>query len=335
MADSNETILRLLQIMHGSDEGHPLNSTQIIRMMYDHYGQRMGRDTVYHEITTLQYCGYDIVQCEQKRNGWYMRHHEFEDWQLKIMIDSIMHARCITEEEAGDIIKKLLKLTSTEGAKKLSSIYLPKGKQKNGNAFLGRYLDLILNAIHTNRRITFQYTELDENMNRAFRREGRPYELSVYALYWAEDTYYVIGGHEKLKAEKALTNYRLDRMENVAISDKVMIPARNFTGPNPDVFLQEYIDRQVNHYSGSTIRLTLEFEPNPLNMALLAELDGYDLSVKRQRNGMSQVRLVKMDSPTLRGWLVRYASRFQVIEPAGLKKEIIAELEESLKKYKH
>ena len=73
MADSNETIIRLLQIMYETDERHPLNSTQIIRIMEEEFRQRIGREAIYHEIRTLQYCGIDIVQCKDKRRGWYMR----------------------------------------------------------------------------------------------------------------------------------------------------------------------------------------------------------------------------------------------------------------------
>lgn len=71
MADSNETIIRLLQIMHTTDEKSPLNAPQIIDIMRNQYCQKMGRDTVYNGIQTLQYCGYDIRQCSNRKLGWH------------------------------------------------------------------------------------------------------------------------------------------------------------------------------------------------------------------------------------------------------------------------
>lgn len=333
MADSNETIIRLLQIMHTTDEKSPLNAPQIIEIMRNLYRQKMGRDTVYKGIQTLQYCGYDIKQCSNRKLGWYMANHEFEDWQLKIMHDSIMQARCITQEDSANLRRKLMNMTSTRGAAKIRSAFEPVGRNVSDDQSLGRYIDLMLEAIHTKKKVTFQYTELDPNMNRVLRKEGKWYELSIYSLYWSNDIYYVIGGHQKRLESHELTNYRLDRMENLHISEEPMIPMKEFLGDLPEYKLQDYINKQVNHYSGEEVHLVLEFDYEPRTMAILADFAGMNVKLTHLENGKLRAFVTKMDSEALRGWLLKYMTRFKIVEPQTMRNNLVDVLKLGVEMY--
>ena len=333
MADSNETMIRLLQIMHTTDEKSPLNAPQIIDIMRNQYRQKMGRDTVYNGIQTLQYCGYDIRQCSNRKLGWYMANHEFKDWQLKIMHDAIMQARCITQEDSVELRKKLMNMTSTRGAAKIRSAFEPIGRNITEDKSAGEYLDLMMEAIHSKKKVMFQYTELDPYMNRVLRKDGKWYELSIYSLYWSNDIYYVIGGHQKRIESHELTNYRLDRMENLHISDEPMIPMKDFLGDLPEYKLQDYIDKQVNHYSGEEVRLVLEFNYEPRNMAILADFAGDNVKLVHMDDGKIRAMIAKLDSEALRGWLLKYIKRFTVVEPNSIREDMLSILQEGIKNY--
>lgn len=75
-----------------------MNATQIAKRLDIEYElEGVERRSIYRDIALLQDCGYDIVQTEDKRSGWYMNTHAFADWQ--IMIDAVQQARCVSLNE--------------------------------------------------------------------------------------------------------------------------------------------------------------------------------------------------------------------------------------------
>ena len=111
MAERKEKLIRVLQIMQSTDERSPLNATQIVDRLANKYELReIDRRSIYRDIVLLQSCGYDIEQCDDKRKGWYMKKHAFEDWEIKVMLDAVCQAKCISTEEASAIKEKLLAL---------------------------------------------------------------------------------------------------------------------------------------------------------------------------------------------------------------------------------
>lgn len=111
--ERKEKLIRVLQIMQTTDEKTPLNATQIVKRLDTEYElEGVERRSIYRDIALLQDCGYDIVQTEDKRSGWYMNTHAFADWQIKIMIDAVQQARCVSLNEATKIRENLLNLTS-------------------------------------------------------------------------------------------------------------------------------------------------------------------------------------------------------------------------------
>lgn len=88
--ERKEKLIRVLQIMQTTDEKTPLNATQIVKRLDTEYElEGVERRSIYRDIALLQDCGYDIVQTEDKRSGWYMNTHAFADWQIKRLNFSI------------------------------------------------------------------------------------------------------------------------------------------------------------------------------------------------------------------------------------------------------
>ena len=76
--ERKEKLIRVLQIMQTTDEKTPLNATQIVKRLDTEYElEGVERRSIYRDIALLQDCGYDIVQTEDKRSGWYMNTHAF------------------------------------------------------------------------------------------------------------------------------------------------------------------------------------------------------------------------------------------------------------------
>ena len=196
---------------------------------------------------------------------------------------------------------------------------------------LGEYIETMLEAMFMHKKIQFQYTEINDKMEKVLRREGKVYTLNLYTIYWSDNNYYLIGSHDN---HEGLTSYRLDRVENLSISDEYSIDAKEKIGQNPELYIQEYIEKSVNHFSGESIRIEVEYEPSQVTNAILYDFASSSVKVRKQANGSCRAVFSKMNSVTLIGWFMQYANMFQVIEPLNLRNELREQLKEAVKNYK-
>ena len=58
--------------------------------------------------------------------GWYMKKHIFSDWEIKIMLDAVQQARCISAKEAKELKERLLDLTSKRSRSRFCHMMTPK-----------------------------------------------------------------------------------------------------------------------------------------------------------------------------------------------------------------
>ena len=191
--------------------------------------------------------------------------------KLRLMLDSVQQARCVSVHEANEIRNKLLNLTSQRGRSRFSHMIMPLPGNVRGVGQIGEYIEIMLEAMYLHKKIQFQYTEINNAMEKVLRKEGKMYQLNLYTIYWSDNNYYLIGSHDN---HDGLTNYRLDRIENMSMSSEETIPAEEKIGVNPELVIQDYIKKSVNHFSGNTIRIEVEYKPAPITMLYYMILQG-------------------------------------------------------------
>lgn len=330
-AERKEKVIRVLQILQTTDKKTPVNATQIVDKLENEYViGKTERRSIYRDIKMLQSCGYPIKQVKDKKQGWYMEKHAFDDWEIKVMMDAVQQARCVSVAEAKNIREKLLGLTSKRGRSRFSHMMMPISCNVEVDTKIGGYIETMLEAMYMHKKIQFQYTEINDNMEKVLRREGKVYTLNLYTIYWSDNNYYLIGAHDN---HEGLTSYRLDRVENLTISEEYLIDAKEKIGPNPELYIQEYIEKSVNHFSGESIRIEVEYAPNQVTNAILYDFAGSSVKVRKQANGSCRAVFSKMNSVTLTGWFMQYANMFKVIEPEKLRNELQKQLKEAVKNY--
>lgn len=330
-AERKEKIIRVLQVLQTTDKKTPINATQIVDKLENEYViGKTDRRSIYRDVKMLQYCGYPIVQARDKKKGWYMDKHAFDDWEIKVMMDAVQQARCVSVEEAKNIREKLLDLTSNRGRSRFSHMMMPLPHNVEADRKIGEYIEIMLEAIFLHKKIEFQYTEINDKMEKVLRREGKIYKLNLYTIYWADNNYYLIGAHDN---HDGLTSYRLDRVENLTMSDEYSIDAKEKIGPNPEKYIQDYIEKSVNHFDGKAMRIEIEYEPNQVANAILYDFVGNDVRVRKQTNGRCRAVFTKMNSVTLIGWFMQYANMFRVVGPEELKNELQGQLKKAINSY--
>ena len=118
MAESNALkILFVLDILKRTDEKHPVNSSQIIEELKNK-GVKAERKSIGKYVQIFRdEMDYDIVLCDNKNLGWYMRGLMFEDYELKMLADSVASAKFLTIDNSRKLIKKILTLATKGGGR--------------------------------------------------------------------------------------------------------------------------------------------------------------------------------------------------------------------------
>lgn len=152
--DHKEKLIRVLQILEETDEKSPMNATQILKYLEEEYQiEQVDRRSVYRDIKMLQFCGYEIYQCADKKMGWYMKKHIFSDWEIKIMLDAVQQARCISAKEAKELKERLLDLTSKRSRSRFCHMMTPKAGNMDSDRETGYYIETMLEAMYLHKKL--------------------------------------------------------------------------------------------------------------------------------------------------------------------------------------
>ncbi len=96
----NMLILEILRMY--TDEEHSLTQQEIIRLLEKNYGMGCDRRSVKNNILSLKEMGYDISM----EQGYRLLSREFDDSEMRILIDSVLFSKSISTRQAKDLIKK-------------------------------------------------------------------------------------------------------------------------------------------------------------------------------------------------------------------------------------
>lgn len=97
----NLLILKVLQ--EHSDGDHRLTQGEIIRLLHLQYGITCDRRSVRSNIQSLQDMGYDIAT----HGGCWLVERDFDDAELRILIDSVLFSRTLSTAQARRLVEKL------------------------------------------------------------------------------------------------------------------------------------------------------------------------------------------------------------------------------------
>ncbi len=89
-----------------TDAEHPLTQQEIIDLLQRQYNMDCDRRSIRNNIRSLKDMGYDIVT----RRGCYLADREFDDAELRMLIDSVLFFKSISRKQATRLIEKLKSL---------------------------------------------------------------------------------------------------------------------------------------------------------------------------------------------------------------------------------
>jgi predicted DNA-binding transcriptional regulator YafY len=328
MEGSKIKLLHVLDILNLTDEAHPLTANQIA-VKLKAYDIDAERRSICRDITTLCDAGYDIQLSQDNKLGYFMASRNFEDWELKVMIDAVLGAKFLTAAATERIIEKITSLTGDDSRKTLNRITLFDASSSRGrNPSVSINIDTVLKAIRQGRKISFQYTSTEADMSTVLRKSGKKYMISPYSLIWHNERYYMIGNYAKYDN---LGAYRLDRMKNASVSDEPIRTARELLGANADLKIMEYVRESMYEYGGEKIHVTLEFDKS--NIDDIADNFGRNIKIKSEGD-KCRTTVEVLDGDGLYFWLLQYGLHVKAVSPDSVVKEMKKRLKTMLKNYR-
>ena len=192
--NQKQKMLYLMKIFsEETDDTHFLSMTEIIQRLADN-GITADRKTLYVDFDELRKFGLDILM--EKVGRIYCYHlgsREFELPELKLLVDAVQSAKSMTDKKSRELIKKLEGLVSKYEARQLNRQVIISGRIKSMNESIYYNVDTLYEAIGADRQIRFKYVQWNIRKETSLRRDGVWYQVSPWALMWADENYYLVG----------------------------------------------------------------------------------------------------------------------------------------------
>ena len=312
MPKSSNQKLKLLYLaqylFRHSDEEHPVTTAEI----QDHLASldiAAERRTVYADIEALRLFGLDVQAVRQgPSTGYFLGAREFQLPELKLLVDSVQASKFITRKKSLELIGKLERLGSEYDARQLHRQVLVRGRIKTMNESIYYNVDELHSAIEEDVSITFQYYEWNARRQRVFRREGKRYAVSPWALLWDDENYYLLAYDHEAGIQK---HFRVDKMAGIR------------PGPGPrqgralfeSTDLAAYTDTHFGMFSGRVEQVRLLFE-NGLAGPVIDRF-GAEVSLAPYDGEHFTVTLRAAVNVQFYGWLCGFGDRVRVLAPAA------------------
>lgn len=317
-------LIRILQIFKKySDYDHPLLREDIAEHLENDYSIILERKAISRNIGLLKEAGYEI---EETKAGSYLEEREFEDSELRMLIDGVLSSKYITAKHSKDLIEKLCAMSNKYFRSHVKNIYSVNDWSKTDNQALFYNIELIDDAIERRLQIRFDYNKYgtDKKLHKSSTTRVTPYQLILH-----NQRYYLMSYNEYFGN---LTYYRVDHITNMTIEeDKSATPITNLkgfeSGINYKVLATSlpymYTDMVENvefiAYRGITDQIVDWFGEN----IRITELDDKHITVS-----------LKASPNAMEHWAMQYINYVEITKPATLREKIKENLKVAEEKYK-
>ena len=142
MENKKVILLYILDILKEySNKDYLLTQKDIINKLKLIYDISVDRKMIAYNIEILIDYGYDIVK--GSKGGYYLNEREFDESEIKFLVDALFSSNVITSNNAHSIIKKLYSSLSKYDRKDFTYVYKVKdvNRTKNNNVFLNIEFD--------------------------------------------------------------------------------------------------------------------------------------------------------------------------------------------------
>ncbi|MCR5742311.1 MAG: WYL domain-containing protein [Lachnospiraceae bacterium] len=339
-------ILYLLDILqHHTDSEHGLSTNELVEKLNKNYNMTIDRKAIKANINNLCDAGYDIEWDESTRRATgvldptqtesivrtnFRLNREFEDCEIRYIIDLVVGSNHISPNQKKDILTKLKNLSSVYFAPRVSFTEVLKGNDAENQEVLGN-LDLIDKAIEDNKKIVFNYCTYDFNKKLHVICNGdkspRTYIGTPVRTAIIDGTYYLIF---HMEGEPGLTNFHMNRIKNLDVTDESAEDIRKLKDFRNGFDLDSYVNRHINTCSGESGFVTFKFQ-NAL-LGDVVDTFGDSVSIYNVTETDACAR-VSVSYDAMKHWAMSHCSGVKIMSPESLVHDVRDELLRALGSY--
>ena len=316
-------LLRILQILHKySDLQHPLTQEKIAYYLDSEYGIVIERKAISRNISLLMDADVEIGHC---RDGYYLETREFEDTELKLLVDSVLCNQNITAKHSADLIEKLCKLSNKYFRSHVKNVYAVKDWNKSDNSALFFNIEMIDMAINEGKQVQYDYNKYgkDKKLHKSSFQRATPYQLILH-----NQRYYLMGYSEYWGN---MIFHRLDRITNIKIYDAPAYPLKKVPGYESGIDYKKISTTMPYLHSDKPERVEMLAEAWVIDQVV--DWFGKDLAVRETEDPEKIIISLWANPYAMSLWALQYVNYIEVISPAHLRNKIRDFLKTGLDKY--
>ena len=317
--------LRILQILlKHSDYDHPLTQEKIIKYLYDEYGIEMERKAIGKNIADLRDAGIEIGS---RRAGSYIDSRDFEDSELRLLIDGVLQSKHITAKHSKELIDKLCGLSNKYFRSHVKNVYSVNDWSKTDNQALFYNIDVIDEAIAEGKQVEYDYNKygIDRKLHKSSFARLSPYQLILH-----NQRYYLMGYSSYWGN---MSFHRLDRITNMRICDRAAVPLTDVPGYENGIDYKQIASTMPYMYTDEPERI--EFIADEYIVDQIVDWFGLDIKMSAIPNHPGKVKVDLFASPNaMEHWALQYLNHVEVTKPAHLRERIRNSITGAFDKYK-
>lgn len=314
-------LLRILQILEKySDCDHPLKQEDIARYLSRDFGIEIERKAIGRNVSLLKEAGIDIGNTKQ---GSYLAFRDFDDSELRLLIDGVLASKYITAKHSKQIIEKLCGLSNVYFRSHVKNICSVEQWNKTDNGQLFLNISIIDEAIENERQISFDYNKYgaDKKLHKTARHNASPYQLILH-----NQRYYLMAHNEKWQN---MGFYRLDRITDMQISTDAATPLRSVEGYKNGINYREISSALPYMFADKIERVEFIADDGIADQIV----DWFGDNARIARLGDRLKVAVNVSLNAMEYWAMQYLNAVEIIYPKSLRDKIKENLANAVKKY--
>ena len=317
-------ILLILEVLQQyTDEDHHLSQQEILRILKRDYDITCDRRSVRSNVLDLIDLGYDICMDD----GYYFASRDFENAELRMLIDSVLFSRHISPTQGKRLIDKLQDLGNKYFKPKVSHVIALPDLNHTDNKQVMIVVDTLNDAIEEKKKVEFTYNSYGTDF-KLHPREHSPYLVSPYQMVASNGRYYLLGSTDRYQG---ITHFRIDRITDIKMTDIPIKPVKEVEGLENGFNLPKHMAEHTYLFCGESVPVKLKTSVSMMND--LIDWFGKDFSIIEKNDDEITVS-VKCNYNAMFYWALQYGANVEVLAPKELRKELAKTIQDMNKRYK-
>lgn len=307
-----------------TDSAHGLTVPQLIAALSAR-GIPAERKSIYADLRSLESFGMDVLCLREGHTcRWALVSRTFEVAELKLLVDAVQSCKFLSEKKSRALIKKLESLCSRHEAKALQRQVFVANRAKTMNESIYYTIDLLHTAISTDEQVRFQIAEWTPEKTVRYRRGGKVYVVSPYALLWEDENYYLLAYDADAQE---MRHYRADRLAHLALADGPRLGKEVFDALD----MAAYTKRTFGMFGGAETGVTLQFAGHLAGVVI--DRFGKDITFFPAEDGWFRVHVHVVPSVQFMGWLAGLGADARLNGPPEVRQAFCAHCRKLLSQY--